>query len=69
MMYRPFVFVVGRCAVTAVMRMSDYRIDTQTIVAGLGVTPANGVLSGTLDRPRSLNSLTSPMPTAISRDW
>ena len=28
-----------------------------SIVAGLGVTPANGVLSVTLDRPESLNSL------------
>lgn len=41
--------------------MSNYRIDTRTIVPGLAVTLADGVLSVTIDRPESLNSLTKPV--------
>lgn len=54
-----------RSSVTAssisVNHMSNYRIDTRTIVPGLAVTLADGVLSVTIDRPESLNSLTKPV--------
>ena len=41
-------------------------IDTLTPVAGLSVTLSDGVLSVTIDRPDSLNSLTVPVITGIA---
>ncbi|BBX73356.1 enoyl-CoA hydratase/isomerase family protein [Mycobacterium shinjukuense] len=41
-------------------------VDALTSVAGLSVGLAGGVLSVTLDRPESLNSLTVPLLTAIA---
>ncbi|SON61181.1 1,2-epoxyphenylacetyl-CoA isomerase [Mycobacterium simulans] len=46
--------------------MSNFGSGTQTPIAGLAVTLANGVLSVTLDRPESLNSLTLPMLAGIA---
>ncbi|UXA05729.1 enoyl-CoA hydratase [Mycobacterium sp. SMC-2] len=46
--------------------MPQSAIDTLTPVAGLSVTLSGGVLSVTIDRPDSLNSLTLPMVTGIA---
>jgi len=46
--------------------MSNHGNDTQTIVAGLAVTLADGVLPVTIDRPKSLNSLTKPVLVGIA---
>jgi len=46
--------------------MPDSRIDTLPTVAGLGVSLADGVLSVTIDRPDSLNSLSPPMITGFA---
>ncbi len=46
--------------------MPDSGIDTLTRVAGLRVTLADGVLSVTIDRPESLNSLTTAVLAGIA---
>ena len=46
--------------------MPQSAIDTLTPVAGLSVTLSEGVLSVTIDRPDSLNSLTVPVITGIA---
>ena len=46
--------------------MRDSRIDTLTPVAGLAVSLADGVLSVTIDRPDTLNSLSPPMMTGLA---
>ncbi|OMC53131.1 enoyl-CoA hydratase [Mycobacterium sp. IS-836] len=46
--------------------MSQSVLDTLTPVAGLDVTLADGVLSVTIDRPDSLNSLSVPVITALA---
>jgi enoyl-CoA hydratase/carnithine racemase len=46
--------------------MPDSGIDTLAPVAGLRVTLADGVLSLTIDRPESLNSLTTPVLAGIA---
>jgi enoyl-CoA hydratase len=46
--------------------MLQSAIDTLTPVAGLSVTLSDGVLSVTIDRPDSLNSLTVPVITGIA---
>ena len=46
--------------------MAQSAIDTLTPVAGLSVTLSDGVLSVTIDRPDSLNSLTVPVITGIA---
>ena len=49
-----------------VKSMPDSGIDTLTPVAGLEVTLADGVLSATIDRPDSLNSLTTSVLAGIA---
>ncbi len=46
--------------------MSECTIETLAPVAGLAVTLAEGVLSITIDRPDSLNSLTTPVLAGIA---
>ena len=46
--------------------MPQSAIDTLAPVAGLDVTLSDGVLSVTIDRPDSLNSLTLPVITGIA---
>jgi enoyl-CoA hydratase len=46
--------------------MPQTAIDTQTLVEGLSVTLTQGVLSVTIDRPDSLNSLTVPVITGLA---
>ena len=46
--------------------MPDSGIATLAPVAGLDVTLTDGVLSVTIDRPDSLNSLTIPVITGIA---
>jgi enoyl-CoA hydratase len=46
--------------------MPQTAIDSQTPVEGLSVTLSKGVLSVTIDRPDSLNSLTVPVITALT---
>ncbi|OBH80328.1 enoyl-CoA hydratase [Mycobacterium scrofulaceum] len=46
--------------------MPESAIDTLAAVAGLSVTLSDGVLSVTIDRPDSLNSLTVPVITGIA---
>ena len=46
--------------------MSESAIETLAPVAGLAVTLAEGVLSVTIDRPDSLNSLTTPVLAGIA---
>jgi enoyl-CoA hydratase len=46
--------------------MPDYGIDTLAPVAGLVVTLADGVLSVTINRPESLNSVTMPVLAGIA---
>jgi enoyl-CoA hydratase len=46
--------------------MPDSRIDTLTPVAGLAVSLADGVLSVTIDRPDTLNSLSPHMMTGLA---
>ncbi|GLE51641.1 enoyl-CoA hydratase [Mycobacterium montefiorense] len=46
--------------------MPESALDTQTSVAGLDVTLSDGVLSVTIDRPDSLNSVTAPVLTGIA---
>src|ERR1700742_4001021 len=46
--------------------MPQTAIDTQTPVEGLSVTLTQGVLSVTVDRPDSLNSLTVPVITGLA---
>ncbi len=46
--------------------MPESALDTQTSIAGLAVTLADGVLSVTIDRPDSLNSVTTPVLTGIA---
>ena len=48
------------------MTAIDSGIDTLAPVTGLAVTLADGVLSVTIDRPESLNSLTLPVLTGIA---
>ena len=49
-----------------VKTMPDSGIDTLTPVAGLQVTLADGVLAVTIDRPESLNSLTTSVLAGIA---
>ncbi len=46
--------------------MPESVLDTQTSIAGLAVTLSDGVLSVTIDRPDSLNSVTAPVLTGIA---
>lgn len=46
--------------------MFNRGVDSPNIVAGVAVALDNGVLSVTIDRPESLNSLTTPMLAAIA---
>ncbi|MBV8788830.1 MAG: enoyl-CoA hydratase [Mycobacterium sp.] len=46
--------------------MPQTTIDTQTSIEGLAVTLTQGVLSVTIDRPDSLNSLTVPVITGLA---
>src|ERR1700740_1437642 len=46
--------------------MPEYGIDTITSVAGLDVTLSGSVLSVIIDRPDSLNSVTTPVLTGIA---
>ena len=46
--------------------MPESALDTQTSIAGLAVTLSDGVLSVTIDRPDSLNSVTTPVLTGIA---
>jgi enoyl-CoA hydratase len=46
--------------------MPQITIDTQTPIEGLSVALTQGVLSVTIDRPESLNSLTVPVITALA---
>jgi enoyl-CoA hydratase len=48
------------------MTVIDSGIDALTPVTGLAVTLADGVLSVTIDRPESLNSLTMPILAGIA---
>ncbi|MCV7259768.1 enoyl-CoA hydratase [Mycobacterium shimoidei] len=48
------------------MTAIDTPIDALTPIAGLSVTLCNGVLSVTIDRPDSLNSLTTPVLSGIA---
>ncbi len=48
------------------MTAIDSGIDALAPVTGLAVTLADGVLSVTIDRPESLNSLTLPVLTGIA---
>jgi enoyl-CoA hydratase len=49
-----------------VMLMADSAIDTLAPVTGLDVTLTDQVLSVTIDRPESLNSLTTPVAAGIA---
>jgi enoyl-CoA hydratase len=44
----------------------ESQLDTQTSTAGLAVTLSDGVLSVTIDRPDSLNSVNTPVLTGIA---
>jgi enoyl-CoA hydratase len=46
--------------------MPESVLDTQTSTAGLAVTLSDGVLSVTIDRPDSLNSVNTPVLTGIA---
>jgi enoyl-CoA hydratase len=46
--------------------MPESVLDIQTSIAGLAVTLSDGVLSVTIDRPDSLNSVTTPVLTGIA---
>ena len=46
--------------------MSESVLDKQSSIAGLAVTLSDGVLSVTIDRPDSLNSLTAPVISGLA---
>jgi enoyl-CoA hydratase len=58
--------VVGHGLKVERMTAIDSRIDKLTPVTGLAVVLADGVLSVTIDRPESLNSLTAPILAGIA---